>query len=362
MSSKLSEQTIQDILKAILDSYLGLDLLTSKVLKTLIVQEDKVSISLRFGYPLGNHLAHLRDEIQQSLQPLLGAAQLQLTIDWKVNQHLPQAGTKIAPGIKNIIAVASGKGGVGKSTTAVNLALAIAGEGARVGILDADIYGPSQPHLLGINQKPILGANNQLSPVLKYGLQTMSMGYLVAEEAPMVWRGPMVSKALQQLLYETTWDNLDYLIVDLPPGTGDIQLTLAQKIPVSGVVIVTTPQEIALLDAKKALIMFRKLGISILGIVENMSTYICNHCGHSESIFGLDGGKKIAVQLDVPLLGQLPLNAKIQAQADQGNPTVVCEPEGEISTLYREIAQRITAQLSLCPRDYSAAFSNVVIS
>lgn len=282
----------------------------------------------------------------------------------KVNQHVCQNGLKPIPGIKNIIAVASGKGGVGKSTTAVNLALAISKAGARVGILDADIYGPSQPLLLNTKmQKPAMQkdrAGKRLDPVLQYGLQSMSMGYLADPDAPMVWRGPMVSSALQQLLMETAWDNLDYLIVDLPPGTGDIQLTLAQKIPVSGVVIVTTPQEVALLDAKKALLMFRKLGITILGVVENMGSHICTHCGHAESIFGSEGGGKLAAQFEVSLLGQLPLDKRICAEADIGKPTLVSDPEGEISALYREIADRVTAQLSLQPRDYSLGVRTVL--
>lgn len=282
----------------------------------------------------------------------------------KVNQHSCQNGLKPIPGIKNIIAIASGKGGVGKSTTAINLALAMAKAGASVGILDADIYGPSQPLFLNTKtQKPAIQKDREgkrLDPILQYGLQSMSMGYLADPDAPMVWRGPMISSALQQLLYETAWDNLDYLIIDLPPGTGDIQLTLAQKIPVSGVVIVTTPQEVALLDAKKALLMFRKLGITILGIVENMSTHICTHCGHAESIFGSEGGSKLALQFEVPLLGQLPLDKRICAEADIGKPTLVSDPESEIAGLYVEVAERLATQLSLQPRDYSVAVRTVV--
>lgn len=282
----------------------------------------------------------------------------------KVNQHTCQNGLKPIPGIKNIIAIASGKGGVGKSTTAINLALAMHTAGARVGILDADIYGPSQPLFLNTKtQKPTIQKDREgkrLDPILQYGLQSMSMGYLSDPDAPMVWRGPMVSSALQQLLYETAWDNLDYLIIDSPPGTGDIQLTLAQKIPVSGVVIVTTPQEVALLDAKKALLMFRKLGITILGIVENMSTHICTHCGHAESIFGSEGGSKLAAQFDVPLLGQLPLDKQICAEADMGKPTLISDPEGKIARLYAEIADRVVTQLSLQPRDYSMAVRTIL--
>lgn len=271
----------------------------------------------------------------------------------KVNQHVVQNGLKPIPGIRNIIAIASGKGGVGKSTTAVNLALAMVAEGARVGILDADIYGPSQPTLLGIDntEKPIVREDKRLEPILRYGLQSMSIGYLIDKEAPMVWRGPMVSKALQQLLFETAWNALDYLIIDLPPGTGDIQLTLAQKIPVAGVVIVTTPQDLALSDAKKALAMFEKLEIAVLGIVENMSMHICTQCGHAEAIFGSGGGEKISAQFSVPLLAQLPLDKRIQEQADLGKPDIISEPLGSIAELYRALARGVMAQLSLRSRD-----------
>lgn len=358
----LSKEAIQETLKAFIDSYLGIDLLAAKVLKTITIQDNVVTIVLKFGYPLNEYLPILKETITHVLQPLLGNARLELIIDWKVNQHVAQNNLKPVTGIKNIIAVASGKGGVGKSTVAVNLALAIEKEGAKVGILDADIYGPSQPYLLGIYEKPVVGENKKLIPILKYGLQTMSMGYLIEENSPMVWRGPMVSSALQQLLYETAWEELDYLIVDLPPGTGDIQLTLAQKIPVNGAVIVTTPQNVALLDAKKALAMFQKLDIAILGIVENMSTHICGHCGHQEAIFGSGGGEKMAAQFKVPLLGQLPLDLKTQIQADQGHPIVIADPQGKIANLYQEIARHVTARLSLLPRTPHIAVSSVVTS
>lgn len=282
----------------------------------------------------------------------------------KVNQHLCQNGLKPIPGIKNIIAIASGKGGVGKSTTAVNLALALSIDGARVGLLDADIYGPSQPLFLDTKEQKLVvhkdrGAK-RLDPVIKYGLQSMSIGYLSDSDAPTVWRGPMISSALQQLLHETAWDNLDYLIVDLPPGTGDIQLTLAQKVPVAGVVIVTTPQEVALLDAKKALMMFKKLNMTILGIIENMGTHICTHCGHADAIFGHSGGEKLATTCETSLLGQLPLDNQICKEADSGKPTVVSDPEGTIAKQYREIASRVAIALSLQPRDLNVAVRTVV--
>lgn len=245
------------------------------------------------------------------------------------------------PGIKNIIAIASGKGGVGKSTTTVNLALALQLLGKRVGILDADIYGPNQPHMLGASEKPALKDNDTFMPVIRYGLQTMSMGYLVDSAEPMVWRGPMVVKALQQMLYHTAWDNLDYLLIDLPPGTGDVQLTLSQKTPLNGAIIVTTPQTIALLDARKGLEMFRKVGVPILGVIENMSVYHCMRCGHEAAIFGENGAEKLAHECDIKLLGKIPLVLKIREQADAGVPIVMAEPDGAIAKIYREIAEKI---------------------
>ncbi|HLB55793.1 MAG TPA: iron-sulfur cluster carrier protein ApbC [Coxiellaceae bacterium] len=246
------------------------------------------------------------------------------------------------PGIKNIIAIASGKGGVGKSTTTVNLALALANQNVRVGILDADIYGPNQPHMLGGAEKPELNDKDHFKPVMRFSLQTMSMGYLVDSSDPMVWRGPMVVKALQQMLYFTVWDNLDYLLIDLPPGTGDVQLTLSQKTPLNGAIIVTTPQTVALLDARKGLEMFRKVNVPILGVIENMSVYHCENCGHDAHIFGEGGAEKLAKEYDVPLLGKIPLNLKIREQADAGKPIVIAEPESEIAKIYREISIKLS--------------------
>lgn len=265
------------------------------------------------------------------------------------------------PNVKNIIAVASGKGGVGKSTTAVNLALALMQEGARAGILDADIYGPSVPLMLGINVRPEVREQKKMLPVIAHGIQSMSIGYLIDENAPMIWRGPMVSGALQQLLNDTLWDNLDYLIIDLPPGTGDIQLTLAQKIPVSGAVIVTTPQDLALLDARRAYEMFRKVNVPVLGIVENMSLHICSQCGHIEPIFGEGGGQQMAQQYDVALLGALPLDLQIRQQTDSGKPTVVAAPQSENTKLYRQIARQLMEKLSLQGLGDSSKFPKIVI-
>jgi ATP-binding protein involved in chromosome partitioning len=272
-----------------------------------------------------------------------------------------QRGVKRVPGVKNIIAVASGKGGVGKSTTAVNLALALAAEGATVGILDADIYGPSQPTMLGISGKPESTDGKSIEPMEGHGLQAMSIGLLIDPETPMVWRGPMVTQALQQLLNETRWRDLDYLVIDLPPGTGDIQLTLAQQVPVTGAVIVTTPQDIALLDARRGLQMFRKVNIPILGIVENMSTHVCSQCGHEEHVFGAGGGERMATDYDVDLLGSLPLDIRIRQEADSGRPTVVADPDGRLAQVYRAIARKVAVRIADLQQDHSAAFPKIVI-
>jgi ATP-binding protein involved in chromosome partitioning len=273
-----------------------------------------------------------------------------------------QRGVKLVDGVKNIIAVASGKGGVGKSTTAVNLALALAAEGARVGILDADIYGPSQPTMLGISGKPQSRDGQSIEPLTNYDIQSMSIGYMIeGDDAPMIWRGPMVTQALDQLLRQTRWDNLDYLVVDLPPGTGDIQLTLSQKVPVTGAVIVTTPQDIALLDARKGLKMFEKVGIKIIGIVENMSTHICSQCGHEEHIFGAGGGQKMCGDYNTEFLGGLPLDMSIREQADSGKPTVVANPDGNIAKVYKQIARRIAVKVAEMAQDHSAVFPKIVV-
>lgn len=268
---------------------------------------------------------------------------------------------KTLPNVKNIIAIASGKGGVGKSTTAVNLAIALAQEGANTGILDADIYGPSQPTMLGVKERPNLKDQKTLQPVMAHGLQSMSIGYLIDETAPMVWRGPMVSMALQQLLHDTHWDDLDYLIIDLPPGTGDIQLTLAQKIPVTGAIIVTTPQDLALMDARRACEMFRKVHVPVLGVIENMSIHICSKCGHHESIFGEGGGKHLAERYDVELLGSLPLDIHIRQQTDGGKPITISNPKNPISQKYHHIAKRIIEKLSLQTEESSGKFPSIVI-
>jgi len=296
--------------------------------------------------------------------PLLGLAgigRLTVNVSSKIVAHKAQQGVTLLPKVKNIIAVASGKGGVGKSTTSVNLALALAAEGATVGLLDADIYGPSQPQMLGISGRPESTDGKSMEPMQAHGIQAMSIGFLIDTDTPMVWRGPMVTGALEQLLRDTNWHELDYLVIDLPPGTGDIQLTLAQKIPVTGAIIVTTPQDIALLDARKGLKMFEKVGIPILGIVENMSTHICSKCGHEEHIFGAGGGALMASDYQVDLLGSLPLDMQIRMQADSGQPTVIAQPDSKIAHIYKEIARKAAIKIANASLDHSAKFPNIVI-
>jgi len=290
------------------------------------------------------------------------AGKVTATVTSKVVPHAVQRGVKLVDGVKNIIAVASGKGGVGKSTTAVNLALALAAEGAKVGMLDADIYGPSQPTMLGITGRPVSKDGQSMEPMDGHGIQAMSIGFMIeGDDTPMIWRGPMVTQALDQLLRQTHWDGLDYLVIDLPPGTGDVQLTLAQKVPVTGAIIVTTPQDIALMDARKGLKMFEKVDIKIIGIVENMSTHICSKCGHEEHIFGAGGGEKMCADYGTELLGSLPLDINIREQADSGKPSVVANPDGQAARTYRQIARRVAVKIAEMAQDHSAVFPKIVV-
>ncbi len=326
------------------------------------VHEGEARVDIRLGFAGDAYASQLQTSLQEYLGKLPGIDTVPVKVGWQVVSHAVQGNLQPVGKIKNIIAIASGKGGVGKSTTAVNLALALAAEGARTGILDADIYGPSQPRMLGLSGKrPRTLDNRSMEPLEAYGLACMSIGFLIDEEQPMVWRGPMVTQALSQLITDTNWGELDYLIVDMPPGTGDTQLTLSQKVPVSGAVIVTTPQDIALLDARKGLNMFRKVNVSVLGIVENMSTHVCSECGHQEPIFGSGGGVQMAEQFEVPLLGRLPLTMQIREETDCGQPSVVADPKGPVARAYREIALRMAAQLSLRSRNYAARFPKIVV-
>ena len=357
----LTEESISSALTTLIDPNTGKDFVSTRVLKNIKLDGGKVSLDLELGYPAKSQFAHLGQMVSDALRTLVGVDQVEVRVFSKVVPHAVQRGIKLIPGVKNIIAVASGKGGVGKSTTAINLALALSAEGATVGLLDADIYGPSQPQMLGLTGRPESLDGKSLEPMRAHGLQAMSIGFLVDQDTPMVWRGPMVTQALQQLLNDTRWKELDYLIVDMPPGTGDIQLTLAQQVPVTGAVIVTTPQDIALLDARKGLKMFEKVGVPILGIVENMSIHVCSQCGHSEEIFGSGGGAKMAADYAVDLLGQLPLDMAIRQQVDGGCPSVVADPEGRVAEIYKTIARRVAVKLAEQAKDHSAKFPTIKI-
>ena len=324
--------------------------------------DGKVSARIELGFPALSAHEAFTEQIRTALRSETGADDANIHLETRITAHAVQGNLKPVPGIRNIIAIASGKGGVGKSTLATNVALALAGEGASVGVLDADIYGPSQPHMLDlVGERPVSEDGKSMLPLTGHGLQVMSIGFLIDPDQPMVWRGPMVTSALNQLIYQTQWDDLDYLIVDMPPGTGDIQLTLSQKVPVSGVVIVTTPQNIATLDARKGLVMFRKVSIPVLGVVENMSTHICSSCGHEEAIFGAGGAAQIVADFEVPLLGRLPLDARIREQTDSGTPTVVADPESAAAEAYRDAARRIAAAQAAQRTDYSSKFGNIVV-
>ncbi|HCX33931.1 MAG TPA: iron-sulfur cluster carrier protein ApbC [Rhodocyclaceae bacterium] len=356
----ISIEQVNAALGVLVDPNTERDLVSSRAARNVKVEGDDVSLDVELGYPAKSQIDGIRKSVIEALKAI-GAGNVSANVYQKIASHAVQRGVKLLPRVKNIVAVASGKGGVGKSTTAVNLALALAAEGASVAILDADIYGPSQPQMLGISGQPESHDGKTLEPMQAYGIQAMSVGFLIDVETPMVWRGPMVTQALEQLLGETNWHEVDYLVVDLPPGTGDIQLTLAQKVPVTGAVIVTTPQDIALLDARKGLKMFEKVGIPILGIVENMSTHICSKCGHEEHIFGAGGAARMAKDYEVEVLGSLPLDIRIREETDSGRPTVVAEPDSRIAAIYREIARKIAVRIAEKAKDMSARFPSIVI-
>jgi len=326
------------------------------------VSEDSVSAKIELGIPASSRMDSLRAQIESQLCAHTGVSSAAVELSTNIISHSVQSNLKPIPGIKNIIAIASGKGGVGKSTVASNIALALAAEGASVGVLDADIYGPSQPQMLGLTgQQPGSEDGETMEPLIGHGLQVMSIGFLVDPDQPMIWRGPMVTSALQQLINQTKWQDLDYLIVDMPPGTGDVQLTMSQQVPVSGAVIVTTPQDIATLDARKGLAMFKKVKIPVLGVIENMSTHVCTSCGHEEPIFGTGGGEKMVADFEIPMLGQLPLDARIREQTDSGNPTVISDPDSATAAIYRATAIRIAAAQASQRTDYSSKFGTIVV-
>jgi len=357
-----TEAAVLEALKSVTDPNTGRDLVSGRQIRQLRVEGGDVSFEAVLGYPAQSQIPSLRRALIDAARTVPGVGNVSATVSVQIVAHAVQRGVQLLAGVKNIIAVASGKGGVGKSTTAANLALALAAEGAQVGMLDADIYGPSQPMMLGISGRPESVDGQTIEPMLGHGLQVASIGFLVEPDQAMIWRGPMATQALDQLLRQTRWRDLDYLIVDMPPGTGDIQLTLSQRVPITGAIIVTTPQDIALLDAKKGMSMFEKVGVPILGIVENMAVYCCPKCGNVEHIFGAEGGKKMAEQYQVDFLGELPLARTIREQADSGRPTVVADPDGEVAAIYKAVARRVAVKIAEKSRDFSSKFPNIKVS
>ncbi|HVY05053.1 MAG TPA: iron-sulfur cluster carrier protein ApbC [Burkholderiales bacterium] len=357
----ISEEQVKAALQTFTDPVTGKDYVAGKEARNIRIDGNDVALDIVLGYPAKSVLEGIRHELAERIGRIPGVGKVDVNVEFKIVAHAVQRGLKLLGGVRNVIAVASGKGGVGKSTTAVNLALALAAEGAKVGILDADIYGPSQQVMMGLTGKPMSPDGKAIEPMVNHGVQAMSIGVLIDVDTPMVWRGPMVTQALEQLLRDTKWNDLDYLVVDLPPGTGDIQLTLSQKVPLTGAVIVTTPQDIALIDARKGLKMFEKVGVPILGIVENMSVHVCSNCGHEEHIFGEGGASRMSADYKVEVLGSLPLDIKIRESADSGKPTVVAEPESRSAQIYREIARKVAARIADLARDHSTAFPKIVV-
>ncbi len=355
-------EQLQQALQAVIDPGTGKDLVSAKALKNLQVHGAEVSFDVELGYPAKSQHPALRSALIAAAKGVAGVDNVSVNITTKVVAHAAQRGVALMPNVKNIIAIASGKGGVGKSTTAVNLALALAAEGASVGLLDADIYGPSQPTMMGVDGRPESDDGKTMHPLENHGVQVMSIGFMVAKDEAMIWRGPMATQALEQLLRQTNWRDLDYLIIDMPPGTGDIQLTLAQRVPLTGAVIVTTPQDIALLDARKGIKMFEKVGVPILGIVENMAVHVCSNCGHVEHIFGHEGGKKMAAEYNMDYLGALPLDIRIREQADSGRPTVAADPDSDIAGLYKAVARQVAVKIATKAKDFSAKFPTITVS
>ncbi len=349
-------------LQTVTDPNTGKDFVSTKQLKNLQAEGGDVSFDVVLGYPAKSQIPALRQALIAAARSVPGVDNVSVNVQMQVVAHAVQRGLQLMPQVKNIIAVASGKGGVGKSTTAVNLALALAAEGAQVGLLDADIYGPSVPLMMGVSGKPESLDGKSMEPLQNYGVQVMSIGFLIEPDQAMIWRGPMATQALDQLLHQTNWQALDYLIVDLPPGTGDIQLSLSQRVPMTGAVIVTTPQDIALADARKGVGMFEKVGVPILGLVENMAVHVCTNCGHVDHIFGADGGKRYAAEKGIEYLGALPLSRSIREQADSGRPTVVADPDGEAAGIYKAVARQVAMAIAQKSKDFSSKFPSITIS
>ncbi|MFO1192273.1 MAG: iron-sulfur cluster carrier protein ApbC [Rhodoferax sp.] len=358
----VAEQSVLDALRNVVDPQTGRDFVSTRAVHHLAINGGDVAFDVELGYPARSRIPALRQALIDAVRAIPGVGNVSVQLQVKIVPHAVQRGVQLLPGVKNIVAVASGKGGVGKSTTAVNLALALAAEGARVGVLDADIYGPSIPMMLGVQDKPESADGKTMEPLQNHGVQLMSIGLLVAPDEAMIWRGPMATQALEQLLRQTNWQDLDYLIVDMPPGTGDIQLTLSQRVPLTGAVIVTTPQDIALLDARKGIKMFQKVGVPILGIVENMAVHVCSQCGHAEHVFGADGGRRMAAEYGMDYLGALPLSMQIREQADSGQPTVVADPDGEVAGIYKAVARQVAVSIAAKNRDFSSRFPSITIS
>jgi ATP-binding protein involved in chromosome partitioning len=357
-----TESALLDALKTVTDPNTGRDHVTTKALKNLRIEDGDVSFQVELGYPARSQHAALRKSLIAAARGVPGVENVSVEITTRITAHAVQRGVQLLPKVRNVVAVASGKGGVGKSTTTVNLALALAAEGASVGILDADIYGPSQPMMMGVSGRPESSDGKTIEPMENHGVQVMSIGFMFEPDQAMIWRGPMATQALDQLLHQTQWRELDYLLIDMPPGTGDIALTLSQRVPLTGAVIVTTPQDIALLDARKGLKMFEKVGVPILGVVENMAVHVCTNCGHAEHIFGADGGKKMAAEYGVDYLGALPLTMKIREQADSGRPTVVAEPDGEVAGIYKAVARQVAVKIAQKAKDFSSKFPTISVS
>ena len=362
MSTAVTEVQLLEAIKTVTDPNTGKDFVGTKQVKNLRIEGGDIAFDVELGYPGKSQVAGLRKALIAAVRTLPGVGNVSVNVTSRIVSHAVQRGVQLLPNVKNIVAVASGKGGVGKSTTAVNLALALAAEGANVGILDADIYGPSQPMMMGIEGRPESADGQTMEPMENYGVQVISIGFLVDADQAMIWRGPMATQALEQLLRQTRWRDLDYLLIDMPPGTGDIALTLSQRVPLTGAVIVTTPQDIALLDVKRGVEMFKKVGVPILGIVENMAVYHCPKCGHEEHIFGAEGGRRMAEQYEVDYLGGLPLTMSIREQADSGRPTVVADPEGDIAATYRRIARTVAVKIAQKAKDFSSKFPTISVS
>jgi ATP-binding protein involved in chromosome partitioning len=358
----VSESELLDALKAVIDPNTGVDFVSARQVKNIRIDGDKVTFDVELGYPAKSQAAAIGEALAATARALPGVADAAVHVGFRIAAHAVQRGVQLLPKVKNVIAVASGKGGVGKSTTAANLALALAAEGAKVGILDADIYGPSQPMMMGVEGRPDSADGKTMEPHRNHGVEVMSIGFLVESDNAMIWRGPMATQALEQLLRQTNWGDLDYLLVDMPPGTGDIALTLSQRVPLTGAVIVTTPQDIALIDAKRAVNMFQKVGVPILGIVENMAVHVCSNCGHVEHIFGQDGGRRMAEDFKADYLGALPLALSIRVDADGGRPSVVNDPGSEIAGLYTGVARKIAVKVAQRAKDFSAKFPTITVS